>query len=119
MFFLLFSLISFQSIFKVKPNLNVFDTHFSFGFEKGGNYSVKIENCKFDELLFVIATGEEMNKCDKTKMINDSCYLQFKYSQHLKLSMKVPNCLESLTKKVFIRPELYIPILHKMYMILI
>ena len=65
MFLLLFSLISFQSIIKVKPNLNAFNTHFSFGFEKGGNYSVKIKDCKFDELLFVIAPEEEMNKCDK------------------------------------------------------
>lgn len=88
MFLLLFSLISFHHIYKVKPNLNVFNTYFAFGFEKGGNYSVKIEDCKFDELLFVIAPGEEMNKCDKTKMINDSCYLQIKNFQHLKIVWK-------------------------------
>lgn len=99
MFLLLFSLISFQSIIKVKPNLNAFNTHFSFGFEKGGNYSVKIKDCKFDELLFVIAPEEEMNKCDKTKMINDSCYLQFKNSQHLKIINESAELSGNINKK--------------------
>ena len=85
MLFVIYSLILFKYFGHSSKKSLVYYPKFLFGFEKGGNYSIKVENCQVDELLLVIATQNEMGKCSTKQLIDNKCNASLSIYHQMKI----------------------------------
>lgn len=85
MFIHIFTLLFYQISYKVTENRKVYDIPKKFGFESGGKFIVKVKNCNVDELLFIIATQDKIDKIKKEYNTQQLCKVNKSYFYHIKL----------------------------------